>query len=175
MQRFYRRFRSGVLNLAAGIGLICIVLFALSMLFQVRVLNVLSGSMEPEIPTGSLLLTTPIEAADIEIGDVITVNRPNDRGLITHRVIEISPVPDAPGAVELRMQGDANQTEDPQPYLVREAGRYLMHVPGLGVLASLVKTRLGISIGIALAALLFALFLFPGKAVRGAPPTAEPR
>ena len=163
MRRFYSVFRTTVLNIAAVIGGLCIVVFCLSVILGVQALNVMSGSMEPDIPTGSLILTKPIAAAEVQVGDVITTARVKGDGLITHRVTAIEPVEDHPGVYTMRMQGDANASEDPNPYTVSEVGRYLLHIPGLGLVATLIKTRMGVLLGIAIVALFVLLFIFPGQ------------
>ena len=63
---------------------------------------VLSGSMEPNIPTTSLVLIH--DANQIEIGDVVTyINADNIS--VTHRVIEIE-------GDQIIVQGDANPVPD---------------------------------------------------------------
>ncbi|MHA3684885.1 signal peptidase I [Leucobacter sp. HY1910] len=159
----YTHFRSGVLTLAAVMGVLSIVVFLSAMFFGVKALNVMSGSMEPGIPTGSMIFTTKIDAKDITPGDVITTERTQGEGLITHRVLEISPVDGSPTAFEMRMRGDANATEDPQPYVITEADKYFFHAPFVGLVSSLLKTSTGLYVGVAVVALLLFIFIVPGK------------
>ena len=159
----YTHFRSGVLTLAAVMGVLSIVVFLAAMFFGVKALNVMSGSMEPGIPTGSMIFTTKIDAKDIKLGDVITTQRTQGEGLITHRVLDISPVDGSPNAFEMRMQGDANATEDPQPYVITEADKYFFHLPFVGLVSSLLKTSTGLYVGVAVVALLLFIFIVPGK------------
>lgn len=164
-----RVIRSGILNVMAVLGAISILAFGASVLTGAQALNVISGSMEPGIPTGSLLLTAPVAAADIEVGDVITTERPNGRGLVTHRVVAIEDSELGGGAVSLTMRGDANSSDDPMPYEVREAARYVFHVPVLGFVSTMLKTKAGLFTGIAIAALLLFIYILPaGEGSRGA-------
>jgi len=51
--------------------------------------TVMSGSMQREIPEGSLVITKEVEPADIKVGDDITFIR-DDNYTVTHRVIDIT-------------------------------------------------------------------------------------
>ncbi|MEW6473982.1 MAG: signal peptidase I [Actinomycetota bacterium] len=71
-----------------------------------RTLTVLSGSMRPTMPEGSVAIVIPVPPAEIRPGDVITYNIPvGDRRVVTHRVVEIVEGGDHP---VVRTQGDAN-------------------------------------------------------------------
>lgn len=73
-----------------------------------RTLTVLSASMQPTLPAGSVVVVTPTPVADVTVGDIITYTAPvADAGVVTHRVVEVV----APGTV--RTQGDANNAPDP--------------------------------------------------------------
>lgn len=157
----YRVIRSVILTGAAIIGGIAIAAFVVSLIVGVRPLNVISGSMEPTIPTGAMVFSKKIPASEIKVGDIITTNRTDgDSGLITHRVVSI--VQDEGARYTMEMRGDANQSDDPQPYVITEAYRYLFHIPVLGFISTLIKTRFGIGILIALAALFGIFVMFPG-------------
>jgi signal peptidase len=73
-------------------------------------LVVLSGSMEPAMPVGGLAFVRPVDAADIQPGDVVTFPRPDDpEGLVSHRVVAVS---DQLGEPTLWTKGDANESFD---------------------------------------------------------------
>src|SRR5690606_9993103 len=74
-------------------------------------LTVLTGSMEPTIPTGSQVVVAPVDdVAALEVGDVITVMPfPDDPTLVTHRVVARTDTADGPSFVT---QGDANDVAD---------------------------------------------------------------
>lgn len=79
-------------------------------------LTVLSGSMRPNMPEGSVVLSTPTSAHALRVGDVITYRIPvEDRRVVTHRVIEVV----EPGVV--RTQGDGNR--DPDTWVARLQGQ----------------------------------------------------
>ncbi|WP_169337842.1 signal peptidase I [Propionicicella superfundia] len=155
--RVWSVVRSVILTLAAALGVVCLVAFGVSFLVGVRPLVVISGSMEPAIPTGSVVFTRTVPAAELAVGDVVTVERPRVGGLVTHRIVAMEPGDS--GSYELTLQGDANRTPDSSTYTVSEAGRYMWHVPYLGNVALVLQSRGGILTVVAAGLLLIAVFL----------------
>jgi signal peptidase I len=87
-----------------------------------------SGSMEPTIATGSMILAKRVDGRDVEVGDIVAVERP-DHTRVTHRVIGLVPRGEV---VDLTLKGDANEDPDPVPVSVNHAYRLVAHVPALG-------------------------------------------
>lgn len=134
MTQTRRRGAAGVagellLWLAALGGLVCIVLVALAWIFDITLIMFRTGSMAPTIPAGSVAVVREVPADEIEVGDVVTVERD---GLlpVTHRVTGIEA-----GASEaeriITMRGDANDADDPHPYTVTQVRTTLFAIPGL--------------------------------------------
>lgn len=71
-----------------GISLILTALFTIPSLFGYMPYVVLSGSMEPVYPVGSLIYVAPVDANSLEPGDAITFDR-ND-AVVTHQVYEVN-------------------------------------------------------------------------------------
>jgi signal peptidase len=116
-----------VLTLLATGGAACIVLVLAAVWFGVSVILFSTGSMTPTIPAGSAALVREIPASEVEVGDIVTVDRP-DALPITHRVVAI----EGTGAVrELTLRGDANPTDDPFPYSVSHVREVIFSVPGI--------------------------------------------
>lgn len=136
------RIRSWILTIAALIGAFCILVFGASLVFGLKPQIVVSGSMEPTIRTGSLLMAKEVSAAQIEIGDIVTVQRPGDAGLVTHRVTSIE---QRYKDWEITMRGDANAADDPQPYTVRVVGKIVATIPGAGYVAGVFRTPFGMT------------------------------
>lgn len=151
--RLLRLLRSAGLWLGAVVGITTVVIVVVCLAFQLRPQVVVSGSMEPTLPVGSLLLVAPTPADGLRAGDIVTVERPRGRGLVTHRIVSTS-VQDELATLELN--GDANATVDPDPYVVRSAGRLVVTIPGAGYVAAAVKSPL---IMTALLLLVFAVLL----------------
>ncbi|MGW4477603.1 hypothetical protein [Rhodococcus triatomae] len=138
------RGREIALNVGAVAGLICVLAAAASFLFGIKPLVFRSGSMSPDIPTGALALSKATPAADLAVGDVVSVE--NEQGTrITHRIQEIVTA-DTTGAV-LILKGDANKDADISPYTVTEADRVFFSVPGLGYAVSWLSSPTAIFLG----------------------------
>lgn len=91
--------------------------------------TVLTGSMRPDMPEGSVVLSTPVAVDRVAVGDVITYRIPvEDRRVVTHRVVEVV----EPGVV--RTKGDGNK--DPDTWIAKLKGQKVwqarMTVPGAG-------------------------------------------
>lgn len=97
-----------------------------------RTLTVVTGSMEPTLPVGSLLLFTPVDASAVSVGDVITFHPPNSADLVTHRVVSVDR---HDGTTAISTKGDANDGADPwQVDLASdEVWKVRAHVPALGL------------------------------------------
>jgi signal peptidase len=73
---------------------------------------VLTGSMRPTMPPGTLVVVRPVKAADIDIGSVITYQLRSGRPeVVTHRVVAVG-VNASEGHRIFRTQGDANNAPD---------------------------------------------------------------
>ncbi len=111
-----------------------------------EIYEVVSGSMEPEIPVGSILYVEETPPEEIEAGDVIAFMR-NDT-VVSHRVEENRYVEG-----KFITKGDANSEEDtvPVPYdsLV---GKSVYHLPVLGTLMTMLAGDVGKLYALAFAA-----------------------
>lgn len=121
---------AGVLLLILGLGVITI---ALPALVGGMPLTVLTGSMRPHLPPGTLVVIKPTPTEEIGVGDVITFQLESGQSaVVTHRVIERS-VDSASGEVRFTTQGDNNNTPDPEPVRpVQVRGTVWYAVPYLG-------------------------------------------
>jgi len=121
--------REVVLWVGALTGVVCLTAAALAVFAGVTPLIFRSGSMSPDIPTGALALARTVPAAEVAVGDVVSVPRA-DGVRVTHRVVETD---DAGGASRsLVLKGDANPVTDPDPVVVAEADRVFWSTPRLG-------------------------------------------
>lgn len=97
-----------------------------------RTMTVLTDSMRPTMPAGSVAVQTPMPVSEVEVGDVITYRIPvEDQRIVTHRVVEVVEAGPKPVVVT---QGDA--VEQPDPWTARLEGpvvwRTEVGVPYLG-------------------------------------------
>ena len=103
--------------------------------------TVFSGSMEPQLKTGSVAITRPVEAEDIKVGDIITFHSPLSEKLISHRVIAV----EDSSSLNFQTKGDAN--EDADPFVVPAqsvVGKICFNIPYFGYAAQFIKTPLGL-------------------------------
>ena len=131
----------GVLStlLLAALVLFCLPL-TVPRLFGCQVYAVISGSMAPAIPVGSLVYIHEEAPEELAEGDVIAFYGARDSAsIITHRVVENRVV-----MGELITRGDANQTNDmnPVPY-ANVIGKVVCQVPGAGKAAELFTSTEG--------------------------------
>ena len=100
---------------------------------------VLTGSMEPNYPVGSLIFVKEIEPDQLEVGDVITYRLDSDT-VVTHRIVEIDKE-----AQTVTTKGDANSSNDGSPVPYSEiVGKAHFKIPYLGYVSMNIKTPKGI-------------------------------
>lgn len=88
-----------------------------------QTLTMLTGSMRPQFPPGSVVVVTREPVEDVRPGHVITFHAPTeDRRVVTHRIVSIDRSGDKPVLIT---KGDANVGNDPweaalnEPYVWR--------------------------------------------------------
>jgi len=79
--------------------------------FGYSFMNVITWSMEPEIPQGSLVIVKQVPKESIQIGDDITYTKDPETS-VTHRVISITEDFENSGERGFETQGIANDTPD---------------------------------------------------------------
>lgn len=128
-------------------------------LFGFQVYTVLSGSMEPEYHTGSLIYVREVDTAALQAGDVITFMLDKNT-IATHRVVGIVWDENDPTVYRFRTKGDANDTEDGTLVHYRNIiGSPVFTIPYLGYVASFIQNPPGTYIAISIGAILV-LFVF---------------
>jgi signal peptidase len=173
IENTYRVLRSFVLTIISVVGAVSILAFAAGLIFQVKPLIVVSGSMEPTIATGALMFAVERPISTVSVGDIVTVNRPDGYGLVTHRIIAVENEGDA---TTLRLKGDANTIPDPDAYSQSTVGAYLFSIPGMGYVATFFQTLQGLLVVSGIALVVIALFVFdPRKSTSAEIETAQIR
>lgn len=130
------------------------------------VFRVMTGSMEPEIRSDSLLVVKKIPPEDIAPGDVISFFSPDpmlEGAVNTHRVVRVEK---ENGRIQFITKGDANVIEDTYPVDASAlVGRAVFKSYGLGRVVSLLANPLVFGI-IILLPLLIILLMNLYRAVR---------
>lgn len=116
---------------AAGLALALLLALGGSFLAGYRSMTVMSGSMEPAIATGDVVVNRPMAPLEARVGDVITFRDPGDASrFITHRVRHIRA---RDGKVTFVTKGDANTATERWTVPVDgEIGRVDYRLPRLG-------------------------------------------
>lgn len=119
-------------------------------------LTVLTGSMTPEIPVGSVVVVRPVDPRTLEVGDVATYQlEEGEKAFVTHRVRKILHTDDG---LAFRFKGDANRGADPQPIPAGAVrGKVWIHVPYLGGIRDALHGKGGVT--------LFGMLLLAGYAI----------
>ena len=95
-------------------------------------LTVLTSSMEPTFPPGTLLVVRPVDTDLVEPGDVLTYQiESGEAAVVTHRVVQV--VSSSDGTRSFVMRGDANGSVDADavmPVQVRGAVWYSLPLVG---------------------------------------------
>ena len=156
MSAVLHRVADRALTVGALLGLAALLGAALGAALGVRPLFFRSGSMSPAIDTGALALARSVPAADLRVGDVVSVTTASGTR-VTHRVVNAQPIsgPTSTGEMVLTLRGDANRVEDPERYTVGSAYRVFVQVPRAGYAVGALLTPWGLfALGLAVMGLL---------------------
>ena len=148
------------LNIAGSLIIIMLILFTapltLPKLLGYQIYAVLSGSMEPEYPVGSVVYIKEEAPGNIQVGDVITFHLPEEANVVmTHRVVRI----DAINSV-FNTKGDANEQEDVQPVSFDKLiGKAVLDIPKVAIISDFINTTTGKAVCFSLFALSFIFWI----------------
>ena len=125
----------GVALSAASLVLVlmlAVLTILLPLLVGGRALTVLTSSMEPGFPPGTLVVVRPMPAQEIRLGDVLTYQIESGKpGVVSHRVVEKST--STRGEIEFVTKGDNNDAVDEKPVReVQVVGTLWYSIPLLG-------------------------------------------
>ena len=124
--------------------------------------KVMSGSMEPALKVGGIIVTKPERLENIQVGDIITFQ--TELGpKVTHRVVNIVEIE---GKLHFQTKGDAN--EEPDPNFVSSKGdkmrKVVFHLPYLGFVAQFMNSKLAFLVFVGIPAII--LIVWFGKDIR---------
>ena len=128
-----------------------------------RTFTVLSGSMEPKYPVGSLLYVQPVDYRNLKVGDVISFVANDDKVVVTHRITEIVPDENDVSVLRFRTKGDANESPDANLVHYKNViGTPMIVLPYIGYVAHNIQQPPGIYITLVVGTLLLAWTFLPG-------------
>ncbi|ROS54760.1 signal peptidase I [Frigoribacterium sp. PhB24] len=127
---------AGLFALVLGLALVLVVVPKAA---GATPLTVLTGSMEPRLPPGTLIVVKPTPVGGIHLGDVVTYQIESGRPeVISHRVIEI--VSSSDGRTAFVTKGDDNSEPDEALVLPEQVrGTLWYSVPWLGFVNQVVN------------------------------------
>lgn len=126
-----------------------------------RLCFIKSGSMEPAVPVGSAVLVRALAAEEVRRGDIITFR--SGGSLVTHRVDHLD---GDDQSLLFYTKGDANAVVDRQPVTAAQVvGRVTLVLPYLGYALAYIRTREGLTVLLALAAMIILIGIWRTSAV----------
>jgi signal peptidase I len=127
---------TGLLLLVAGLAVVLIVVPKAT---GSTPLTVLTQSMDPTLPPGTLLVVRPTPVEDIRIGDVVTYQITSGQpAVISHRVVSVASSSD--GSRTFTLKGDNNALADPAPVTAAQVrGVVWYSLPDIGLVNQLVN------------------------------------
>lgn len=137
------RFAARLCSTIGGLILLALAVVAIGSSVIPRVMGmqpyaIISGSMEPAYPTGSLVYADPVEGSSLQAGDVVAFWEEEE--VIIHRVKEVD---DQAG--HLVTKGDANEDVDLRPVPFQNVlGRVVFSVPVVGYFLMALGTTAGL-------------------------------
>jgi signal peptidase len=148
-----------------GVGAVLILTVAVPRLAGAVPYTVLTGSMRPDIPEGSLVVVKPADPATIGVGQVVTYQLESGKSAsVTHRVTEVSQAIN--GDRLFVTQGDANDVPDPDVVRAEQiVGVLWYELPYLGYVNQLINGDLRqVVLGVVVTGLVaYAAFMFVGS------------
>ncbi|MCU1417844.1 MAG: signal peptidase [Schumannella sp.] len=160
------------IGLGLSFGLLALVLLLAGAVVLVPAVSgstpytILTSSMEPSMPPGTLVIVKPIDPQDIRIGTVVTYQLySGEKDVVTHRVLEIQG-PTLPGGdPSFITKGDANSEPDAKPVMsIQVRGAVWYSVPWIGWVNNLVNGDMRAVVIPIVAGL---LFLYAGWSIVG--------
>jgi signal peptidase len=132
------------------LGVLGLVAFALAVLTVIprathgTALTVLTGSMTPGIPVGSVVIDRPVDPGTLRVGDIATYQKePGKAEYITHRIVKID---GSTSPTTFTFKGDANRGADEAPVPATAIrGKVWFHVPYLGATRDALHTKGGLA------------------------------
>lgn len=152
-------------NIISNIIVALVVILAIALvgvrLVGLQVFTVLSGSMEPTYPVGSIIYVKDVDYKELEAGDVITFMLDKDT-VATHRITEVVPDEEEPDTLRYRTAGDANEAEDGSLVHYKNViGSPVFTIPYLGYFADYIQNPPGTYVAISVGAVLLLLVFLP--------------
>ena len=134
--------------------ILLLLILSLPKLFGFDTYNIVSGSMEPEIPVGSMVFVKTVDCHELQEGDIIVFY--SNEVPVCHRVTENNTFSNT-----LITKGDANESEDFRATDYAEViGIVKYHLPLFGNIGAYISTVSGKLLIVEVIAVCVLLYLF---------------
>jgi len=168
-----------ILNSLTTIIVVMVVMLAFMLvgvrLFGLQVYSVLSGSMEPEYPVGSLIYVKKVDYKELKVGDPITYLLDEDT-VVTHRIIEVLIDEEDPNTIRYFTQGDANGIPDAKSVHYKNIiGTPVFTIPYMGYVSNYIQNPPGMYVAISAGAVLLMLVFLPDLFSDGKSSKSQPK
>lgn len=127
-------------------------------IFGYKPFVVLSGSMNPEIKVGDLVLVKEVDTSSLKKDDIIAYRDSQDK-VTTHRIVEV--INNKEG-LSFITKGDANNTEDAEIKASQVEGKYIKKYPGIGKAVLFIQQPLGFAV-VVLIIFIICLLIYMGQ------------
>lgn len=156
-------WRSTLLNVGAGLGVVCLLAAGLGAALGVTPIAFRSDSMAPAIASGDLALARSVSAGDVGSGDIVSVSdRQGSR--VTHRVVQVEPYG---SSIRLTLKADDSAAPDAETYDVTKVERVFVSVPLLGYVFGAAGGLVVIGLGGVFVACLAIVLFVPRRRIVG--------
>ncbi len=111
--------------------------------FGYNLFYIVTGSMEPTVKVGDIILSEKVETSALKEGDVVTFNGESgelEGKIVTHRIVSIY---EENGETYIITKGDANTANDPPHKAECVVAVMKCKIPLLGSLVKFINTPLG--------------------------------
>ncbi len=155
------KFFSAFCSVIGTVGVILIILLCIPVTIPhflgFDIYNVISGSMEPKLPVGSIVYVKSADCEELVTGDIIAFN--SNGMTVTHRVVK-----NDTELKEIITKGDANVSEDPTPVKYGSViGKIKLHLPLLGGFSEFFTSFMGKIYLMGILAACFVLMMIGGS------------
>lgn len=151
----------------AAVSLFALVTVVIPLLLGAQTYTVLTGSMQPGMPPGTMIAVRETPLDEVRVGDVVTYQiRSGEPAVVTHRVVGTTSM--TGGERLLLTRGDANDVDDPPVRREQLRGTVVLAAPYLGYPAMLFGgAERGAAVAvIGVAVVGYGVALLAGEAVR---------
>ena len=122
-------------------------------IFGIKMFNIISDSMKPEINVDDLIIVKRVDEKELKVEDVVTYKKGED--IITHRISDIKNIYNT--RIYLT-KGDNNDVTDENSIIYDQIeGRYLFKIPKIGKLVNILKNKITFTIFLTILIILFIL------------------